>query len=147
MNLALKAIPGVAQAKAALAAGKAWIWLCCALAVFAFGAYCGIRWDQGKVEEAKRERDNARNDVIAWQQASQGWQGAAEKWAARYKADEEHDKQMAQQANRILADLEEMGRRAQAQQADWNKRFTAAKKSPACAELLKETQCAAFSGY
>lgn len=143
-------IPIPPQAKAIWVAGKVYFILAALAIVFATGVYGGKRWEAGKTQSALRERDNAKNDAAAWKQSSQGWEGAAGAWQKRFKDDEDAQRKRAEQAGRLLAQLEDERQAAEKRAADWKARYTASLKNPDCAklaELLKDTKCPVFRSY
>jgi len=143
----LLAIPGVAQAKAAFVAGKVWFYVGAAVLLFLLGAYCGHRWEASATAEQKVETTKAESARDAWRASSDSWEKAANAWSARYKADEAQRAEYARQAGKTLEELARLEAAAHRQQAEWQRKFEAAKASPDCLELLKDSKCAAFRSY
>lgn len=135
------------QAKAIWAMGKVWILLGLVLAILAAGFYVGKRWEVGNTEEALRERDNAQHQAQQWKQASDTYKSGVVQWETRYAADKKAADDAAALAARLLDELQAKKAKADADAKAWQKRYQDALKSPDCAELVKETRCAAFLRY
>lgn len=135
------------QVRMAWKAGKLWILAGLAVLLFGLGVAAGMRWDAGKVEAAKRERDKAQSAAAQWKEASEGWNLAADAWAARYKADEKARNERAAQAARVLGQLAEAKGKAEDERKKWEARNAAFAKDPKCADLARVTACAAFRSF
>lgn len=135
------------QLKAAWAVGKVWILLAATLLVLGVGFYGGKRWEHGNTEEAKRERDSAIHTSKQWEQRAITFESATKRWESRYADDQRRAREQAEQAGRLLAELEVQKRKATAEKEEWRKRYNEALKTPDCADLVKETRCAAFFRY
>jgi hypothetical protein len=138
-------IPGMVSA--AWASGK-WIIIACVVgALLAVGFYGGKRWETGNTQKALRERDAAKADAVAWHQRADSFQAGIGRWEERYAADQRSLNEQKKRAGEILERLEKQKASAAAQEKAWRERYAASIKSPDCAELLKETTCAAFQGF
>lgn len=140
-------IPGAAYAKAAWASSKAIIIGCVLLAVLGFGFYAGKRWETGNTEKQRAKTVAAEQDRDAWHQRADSFQSGIGRWEERYAADQRSLNEQKKRAGEILERLEKQKASAAAQEKAWRERYAASIKSPDCAELLKETTCAAFQGF
>lgn len=140
-------IPGAGYAKAAWAAGKVYIILAVLALTLAAGFYAGKRWETGNTEKEKAKKVAAEHERDAWHQRADAFQAGIGRWEERYAADQRSLNEQKKKAGEILAKLEKQKAQAAAQEDAWRKRYAASIKSPDCAELLKETTCAAFQGF
>lgn len=146
----LSAIPGVSQARAAWAAGKAWFFVGAALAILGMGFYLGHHWAGVATAQQVTKTQAAEAARDSWKAASEGWQLAAQRWEARYKADEKAAAARAAQAGRILSQLNADKTKADQAARAWQARYQQGVTTPDCLaveKLVAESKCAVFKGY
>lgn len=144
---ALSAIPGVATARLAFAAGKAWAWVGAVLVLIAFGFYFGNLFGTRGKAQVEIELESVKADRNEWRTAADSWKSVADHWQKRNEEDQRVRDAQRKEAEAILKRLNEMEVQQKAAQKAWLNRFNAAAISPECAELRKETKCSVFSDY
>ena len=147
MRLALNAVPGVAQARAAFAAGKAWAWVAAVLVLIGFGFYFGNLFGARGKANVEIQLESVKADRNEWRTAADSWKMVSAKWQERNEEDERRRDAQREEAEAILKRLSEMEAQQKAEEQAWRKRFTAAASSPECAELRKVTKCPVFADY
>lgn len=116
-----------------------------AAVLFGAGFAAGHRWQAGEVADAEKAQQQAEGERDKWQDAAGEWQRAQGLWAKRYADDQEQAKRQKEAAERELAKIAGEEARARQEAANWQARFTAAKKEPSCKALMEESTCSVFS--
>jgi uncharacterized protein HemX len=114
---------------------------------FALGLWAGQAWSRGRVEAARAAEEVAKRDGAGWETTARLYAKTLAAFRERDKANAAELDRLRRQAAQAAKDRDAEQRAAEVAYANWRASYAAALRSPDCAELMKETTCAAFRSY
>lgn len=115
--------------------------------LFAVGFAAGHKWQAGEVADAEKAQAKAEAERDGWEAAAGKWERATGLWQRTVKQNAAEAERQREAARKALAGIEREREVGEREAADWRRRFSNAQRNPDCAELMRATQCPAFTDY